>query len=90
MSIPRLKLLAALISIRMATLIQPQLDIPLKQIKIFSDSQIALCYIHSAEPVELFVKNVVKIKEMLSCLTTATNFIMSHLPKISPIMLLVA
>uniref|UniRef100_A0A7I4YFT2 Integrase catalytic domain-containing protein n=1 Tax=Haemonchus contortus TaxID=6289 RepID=A0A7I4YFT2_HAECO len=66
-TIPRSELLAVLISVRLAQYVVNQLDINISSIYVFSDSQIALHWIHSSRQFKTFVQNRVKaIKDIVA------------------------
>ncbi|KIH51378.1 integrase core domain protein [Ancylostoma duodenale] len=61
MTMPRLELLATLISVRLARFMQTQIDLKISAVHIFSDSQIVLHWLHSNKSLPLFVSNKVKL-----------------------------
>nr|CDJ95855.1 Retrotransposon domain containing protein [Haemonchus contortus] len=66
-TIPRSEILAVLISVRLAQYVVNQLDINISSIYVFSDSQIALHWIHSSRQFKTFVQNRVKaIKDIVA------------------------
>uniref|UniRef100_A0A7I5E995 DUF1758 domain-containing protein n=1 Tax=Haemonchus contortus TaxID=6289 RepID=A0A7I5E995_HAECO len=56
-TIPRTELLAALISVRMAQFLAKHLNLPFATVHVFSDSLIALHWIHALRPYKVFVQN---------------------------------
>uniref|UniRef100_W6NHN5 Retrotransposon domain containing protein n=1 Tax=Haemonchus contortus TaxID=6289 RepID=W6NHN5_HAECO len=59
-TIPRLELLAALVSIRMTQFLVKHLNLPFTAIHLFSDSLIALHWIHARKTFKVFVQNRVE------------------------------
>ncbi|KAK6744354.1 hypothetical protein RB195_011201 [Necator americanus] len=68
MTMPRLELLASLISVRLARFLHHQLHLKIRTIHFFSDSKIALHWIHSSRPLKRFVQN--RVNEIRTILTT--------------------
>ncbi|KAL6727694.1 hypothetical protein Aduo_009548 [Ancylostoma duodenale] len=72
LTMPRMELLAALISARLVRFVHSQLRRPIAAIHFFSDSQIALHWIHSSRPLKRFVNNrVVEIRSIVSALQSS-------------------
>ncbi|KAK6031076.1 Pao retrotransposon peptidase [Ostertagia ostertagi] len=59
-TIPRLELMACLSAVLLAQFLYKELKTPIKTIRFFSDSHIALYWIHSSRPLKTFVANRVK------------------------------
>ncbi|KAL6735613.1 hypothetical protein Aduo_006035 [Ancylostoma duodenale] len=59
-TIPRLELMACYIAVKLSLFINKQLNIRVGTIRYFTDSQIALHWIHSNKPLKTFVKNRVE------------------------------
>ncbi|KIH43949.1 hypothetical protein ANCDUO_26038, partial [Ancylostoma duodenale] len=71
-TMPRLELLASLISVRLARFLHLQLNLNITTIHLFSDSLIALHWIHSTRPLKRFVQNRVdQIRTILATFTSA-------------------
>ncbi|KIH53908.1 integrase core domain protein [Ancylostoma duodenale] len=72
LTMPRMELLAALISARLVRFVHSQLHRPIAAVHFFSDSQIALHWIHSSRPLKRFVNNrVVEIRSIISALQSS-------------------
>ncbi|KIH52989.1 ubiquinone biosynthesis protein COQ7 [Ancylostoma duodenale] len=72
LTMPRMERLAALISARLVRFIHSQLHRPIAAVHFFSDSQIALHWIHSSRPLKRFVNNrVVEIRSIVSALQSS-------------------
>ncbi|KIH64374.1 hypothetical protein ANCDUO_05317 [Ancylostoma duodenale] len=68
----RMELLAALTSARLVRFVHSQLHRPVAAVHFFSDSQIALHWIHSSRPLKLFVNNrVIEIRSIISALQSS-------------------
>ncbi|KIH52835.1 hypothetical protein ANCDUO_17055, partial [Ancylostoma duodenale] len=71
-TMPRLELLASLISVRLARFLHSQLNLNITTIHLFSDSLIALHWLHSTRPLKRFVQNRVDpIRTILATFTSA-------------------
>ncbi|EYC14861.1 hypothetical protein Y032_0039g49 [Ancylostoma ceylanicum] len=71
-TMPRLELLASLISVRLARFLHSHLHLKITTIHLFSDSLIALHWIHSTRPLKRFVQNRVnQIRTILTYFTSA-------------------
>uniref|UniRef100_A0A0N4X8N9 RNase H domain-containing protein n=1 Tax=Haemonchus placei TaxID=6290 RepID=A0A0N4X8N9_HAEPC len=83
-TIPRSELLAVHISVRLAQYVVNQLDINISSVYVFSDSQIALHWIHSSRQFKTFVQNRVKaIKDIVASfrqrnITTKFHYVASQ------------
>ncbi|KAL6722921.1 hypothetical protein Aduo_017989 [Ancylostoma duodenale] len=79
LTMPRMELLAALISARLVRFVHSQLHRPIAAVHIFSDSQITLHWIHSSRPLKRFVNNrVVEIRSIVSALQSSGSHVQFH------------
>ncbi|KAK5967304.1 Integrase catalytic domain-containing protein, partial [Trichostrongylus colubriformis] len=66
-TMPRMELLATLISLRLVRFVHSQLHWNISAVHIFSDSQIVLHWIHSTRPLRIFVNNrIMEIRSILA------------------------